>query len=170
MSRFKGGDVEENVSCNLIPMIDIMFLLLLFFMLSADMTQRVAEDIPLPIAEHVKEDPKQKEGYETTTVNLVGENGVWFVKIAGTAYPDWGVLKAHFTDLSLNSPDPTNKPGARLNDPNNPYYSSRAIMLRADANAPYKEVQRLIQTCAKTGLWKIEVVAVKPPPEGAKAG
>ena len=41
MSRFKAQEVEEQVACNLIPMIDIMFLLLLFFMLSAEMTQRV---------------------------------------------------------------------------------------------------------------------------------
>src|SRR5688572_29438649 len=158
MSRFKGGDVEENVACNLIPMIDIMFLLLLFFMLSADMSQRVAEDIPLPIASNVKEDPKQKEGYETTTLNLVGENGVWFAKIAGHGYPDPLMLHATLKELSDASPDPANQPGA-------PYFSSRAIMLRADANAPYKEVQRVIQACAKVGLYKIEVVAMRTPPD-----
>ena len=49
-------DVEETVACNLIPMIDIMFLLLLFFMLSADMTTRVAEDIKIPRADMIKED------------------------------------------------------------------------------------------------------------------
>ena len=46
MSRFATPQPEENVSCNLIPMIDIMFLLLLFFMLGADMT---VHSIPLVI-------------------------------------------------------------------------------------------------------------------------
>jgi biopolymer transport protein ExbD len=161
MSRFKSVDVEENVACNLIPMIDIMFLLLLFFMLSADMTQRVAEDITLPIADKVKEDPKQKEGYETTTVNLVTENGAWFVKIAGTAYPDWGHLRATLDDLAKASPEPGNAAGG--------FFSSRAIMLRAEADAPYKEVQRLIQLCSAVGLYKIEVVAAKPAPDAKKA-
>ena len=50
MSRFKSVEAEEQVACNLIPMIDIMFLLLLFFMLSADMTQRDTEDLTLPVA------------------------------------------------------------------------------------------------------------------------
>lgn len=154
MSRFKAAEAEENVACNLIPMIDIMFLLLLFFMLSADMSQRVTEDIKLPIADKVKEDPKQKEGYETTTVNLVSENDAWFVKIAGHAYPDWGHLRATLDELAKASPEPGNAPGA--------FFSSRAVMLRADADAPYKEVQRVIQTCAAAGLYKIEVVATKP--------
>ena len=157
MSRFKSTDVEENVACNLIPMIDIMFLLLLFFMLSADMSQRVTEDMKLPVADKVKEDPKKKEGYETTTVNLISEDDKWFVKIAGHAYPDWGVLKAALNDLSRSDPDPGNVSGS--------YFSSRAIMLRADAEAPYKEVQRVIQTCAAVGLYKIEVVATKPAPD-----
>ena len=157
MSRFKSIDVEENVACNLIPMIDIMFLLLLFFMLSADMTQRVTEDIKLPIAEMVKEDPKQKEGYETTTVNLVGESDNWYVKIAGTAFTDWNDLKARLNELAQDSPDPSNVPGT--------FYSSRAIMLRAASDAPFRSVQRLIQMCAAVGLYKLEVVAYKSDPD-----
>src|SRR5215510_5958925 len=70
MSRFKSMDVEENVQCNLIPMIDIMFLLLLFFMLSADMTQREFEDIVLPKADQVKEDDNKKGEELFTTLNI----------------------------------------------------------------------------------------------------
>lgn len=161
MSRFKSIEAEENVACNLIPMIDIMFLLLLFFMLSADMSQRVTEDIKLPIAEMVKEDPKQKETYGTTTVNLVGEGDKWFVKIAGKAFPDWTHLKAELTEYAKLEPEPGNAPGT--------FFSARAIQLRADAEAPYKEVQRLIQLCSSVGLYKIEVVAVKPLKDGEKA-
>ena len=157
MSRFKSQDVEESVACNLIPMIDIMFLLLLFFMLSADMTQRVTEDMKLPLADKAIEDPKEKEGYETSTVNLICENDVWFVKLAGHGYPDWGHLRATLDELARLSPDPANKAGEN--------FSSRAIMLRADSDAPYKEVQRVIQLCSTVGLYKIEVVAIKPTPD-----
>ena len=47
---FKTIKAEEDVSPNLIPMIDIMFLLLLFFMLNADMSQRELEELTPPIA------------------------------------------------------------------------------------------------------------------------
>src|SRR6187455_2261644 len=46
---------------NLIPMIDIMFLLLLFFMLGADMGQRELEEVMLPKAMSMKEDKENKE-------------------------------------------------------------------------------------------------------------
>ena len=156
MSRFKSMDVEENVACNLIPMIDIMFLLLLFFMLSADMTTRVAEDIVMPRADMIKEDQKSAAGYETTVVNLIGEGDNWYVKILGQGFPDWNLLKFKLNEMAQAEPDSDNKPGS--------YFTSRAIMLRAEANAPYKAVQRLIQMCAKLGYYKIEVVAMKPDP------
>jgi biopolymer transport protein ExbD len=154
MGRLKQVESEENVACNLIPMIDIMFLLLLFFMLSADMSQRVTEDIKLPVADMVKEDPKQEEGYKSVTVNLVSENDVWFVKIAGHSYQDWGQLRQALHEFAQAEPELDNAPGA--------FFSRTAIMLRAESEAPYKEVQRLIQLCSKVGLYKIEVVATKP--------
>ncbi len=61
MSRRKVPGVQEDVQCNLIPMIDIMFLLLLFFMLSADMGQREFADVILPQADQVKGGPQGKE-------------------------------------------------------------------------------------------------------------
>ena len=158
MSRFKSMDVEENVACNLIPMIDIMFLLLLFFMLSADMTQRTIEDVALPLAEEAKEDPKQSEAYKTLTVNLVKEeDGNFYVKIAGKQYSDWAVLKADLSEHARAEPEDNADPKA--------FFSKTAINLRADKNAPYKEVQRLIQLCSSVGLYKIEIGASKPPPD-----
>jgi len=163
MSRFKSQDVEENVACNLIPMIDIMFLLLLFFMLSADMTQRVAEDMVLPVADRAKEDVNKQDNFGTTVVNIVEEPpGSWVVKIRSKAYPDWGVLKAELAEIAKSSPpDPANKPGEN--------FSSQTISIRCEANAPYKEAQRLIQLCGQVNLYKIELVAVKTPPEPTKS-
>jgi hypothetical protein len=70
-NRFKGPDAEENVACNLIPMIDIMFLLLLF-MLGADMSARELEEVVLPKADQVADESKIKQEGEgaRTTVNI----------------------------------------------------------------------------------------------------
>src|SRR5215470_4595814 len=70
MSKFQGPDVEESVACNLIPMIDIMFLLLLFFMLGADMSQRELEEVELPKADQVKEEAKVKDQNAARRVNV----------------------------------------------------------------------------------------------------
>src|SRR4029077_5262378 len=68
--RFKPPDVEESVACNLIPMVDIMFLLLLFFMLGADMTQREKADLVLPTASEIKGNEKVKSPEPQTIVNI----------------------------------------------------------------------------------------------------
>src|SRR5262245_65168899 len=62
MGRHKNKvKTEEELNPNLIPMIDIMFLLLLFFMLGADMGQRELEEVMLPKAMSMKEDKEKKE-------------------------------------------------------------------------------------------------------------
>ena len=70
MRKRKPPVVKEDVTCNLIPMVDIMFLLLLFFILGADMTQREQADLVLPTASEIKEDEKVKSEDPTTTVNV----------------------------------------------------------------------------------------------------
>ncbi|HET6201582.1 MAG TPA: biopolymer transporter ExbD, partial [Planctomycetota bacterium] len=66
MPRFKVPEVQEEVPCNLIPMIDIMFLLLLFFMLGADMGHRDLETVRLPNAENAKTDTQQEKDQRLT--------------------------------------------------------------------------------------------------------
>src|SRR5437867_13406542 len=61
MSKAKILQIQEDVSPNLMPMIDIMFLLLLFFMLGADMGQRELEEVMLPKALSMKEEKENKE-------------------------------------------------------------------------------------------------------------
>jgi biopolymer transport protein ExbD len=127
-------------------------------MLSADMTQRVAEDMTLPRADQAEEDTKTKEAFEHTVINIVAEGSGYVVKIAGRAYTFDQSLKPMLKELADSTPEPP--------DPANPTakYSSRKIMIRAEATAPYKEVQRFIQMCgaADIGLYKTELVAVNP--------
>src|SRR5262245_43006067 len=69
--RSGAREIDADVSPNLIPMIDIMFLLLLFFMLGADMGHRELEEVVLPPALSVKED-KEAEGQKNDrlTINI----------------------------------------------------------------------------------------------------
>src|SRR5690349_5086120 len=136
MSRFKSPDVEESVPCNLIPMIDIMFLLLLLFMLGADMTQRELEDVVLPQADQAKEDSKEKtdsggfltinvyhDGGKQTCAAYTAKGGIcadashWVIAIRGKRYTLGGPddinprleLEAK---QELEPPDPAN-PGSK---------------------------------------------------------
>lgn len=170
MGRFKGPDAEESVACNLIPMIDIMFLLLLFFMLGADMSARERADLELPKADQVQEDDKTiTEGESITTVNLqhtapgcanyggsaiCRESGHWMYTVRSVDYT-LQTLETELASLAKLDPDPDSPPGAKP-------LSARKILIRADHMAPYGDVQKLIEVCAKVGLYKIEVAAARP--------
>ena len=107
MSKKAKVKVEEDVSCNLIPMIDIMFLLLLFFMLGADMGQRELEEVRLPVASSVKEDKGAVKDKLTVNVYHVYDNVVkckpyadgdicvdethWIIGVRGNPFTYWWV-------------------------------------------------------------------------------
>ena len=175
MGKFQGPEAEESVACNLIPMIDIMFLMLLFFMLGADMTQREQAELVLPTASEVKEDDKVKSEDPTTTVNIQHSDagggkcpinasgrycraeGHWAIVIRGREVPRAALkdqLQAE-ADEALE-PDVDPAAGVRL--------SARKIIIRADRAAPYGDVNKIIEVAGQVGIYKIEVGAAVPAP------
>ena len=173
--RFKTETVEENVGCNLIPMIDIMFLLLLFFMLGADMSQRELEDVILPKADQVQQESKTKAANEggVTTVNIFHRHNTggfscatydgkqvcremdhWLIAIRSNYYNLETITSALDFEAKLELEDAPNADGKTL--------SKRHVMIRADENAPYGFIQKVIEACAATGIYMIEVAAAKP--------
>jgi biopolymer transport protein ExbD len=175
MRRKNKIQVKEDVTCNLIPMVDIMFLLLLFFILGADMTQREQAELVLPTASEIKESEKVRSATEPlTTVNIqhrqesggfqcpVNKAGGfcrdqehWLYVIRAKEYPHASLkdqLKIE-ADESLE-PDIDPQAGVRL--------SARKVIIRADRTAPYGDIQKVIETCGQVGIYKIEVGAAVP--------
>jgi biopolymer transport protein ExbD len=175
--KFHGPAAEESVACNLIPMIDVMFLLLLFFMLGADMTQRELEEVRLPKADACQTEPIECFGPGRTTVNVFhasarsGESsgvacalheagGVcrdpahWLVAIRGFELGAGEVASVLKDEAEL---------GRERGEPSaSGATSAREVMIRADEGAPYAVVQKLIEGCASAGLWRIVVAAARP--------
>ncbi len=175
MARYKPPAVQEDVTCNLIPMIDVMFLLLLFFMLGADMGQRDLEEVVLPLADMVKEDSNQRETEERTTVNvhhkleskgfacavykagnICRDESHWLIAIRGKEFTRDTINLQLQVEADLDrEAEPDKASGRRL--------SKRKVMVRADQGAPYGYVQKVIEACALALIYKIEVGAAKPP-------
>ena len=171
----KKMSIQEDITPNLIPMIDIMFLLLLFLMISSDMGQRELEDVRLPMADVVKKDEptEEKEGADRLTINIYHiaqksaectvywkDEGVcrderhWRIGIKGTDYTDMDKLLAVL--------DKAAEAGRKRTDPNAPKVSERKVMIRADGAAPYGMPQKAMNVCAKAGMYKIDVGAAQP--------
>jgi biopolymer transport protein ExbD len=153
---------QEHVNPNLIPMIDIMFLLLLFFMLGADMGHRELETVRLPEAAQATKDTQQdKEGRLTINANhreqvtcptyaskkVCRDDAHWEIAFRGKNCTDPEVLAKALSDAG-------NPPAGPLSD--------RRVMIRADAGAPFGLAQRAMNVCAQKGIFKIEVGAAKP--------
>jgi biopolymer transport protein ExbD len=175
MSAKKGPTIQEDITPNLIPMIDIMFLLLLFLMIASDMGQRELEDVILPKATVVVEDkPDQdKEKEERLTINIhhvlpqktsckaYDEGGIcredahWRLGIKGTDFTDMKVFNAHLEKAAA----PSRK------EPGKSKKSERKVMIRADGSAPFGMPQKAINECANVGMYKIDVGAAKPAEE-----
>ena len=158
-------ELEENVSPNLIPMVDIMFLLLLFLMLGSDMGQRQFEEVFLPQvdASAVKED-KEGEGKNVTVIN------VYHQEPAGEAkcefYEKGGICttKSHWRiGVRGNDYTPQNIGTLLKEDAKDSVMvgtvSERRVAIRADQAAIYEYVQKVIEACAQAGIYKIELGA-----------
>jgi biopolymer transport protein ExbD len=158
----KKVQAAEHVTPNLIPMIDIMFLLLLFFMLGADMGQRELESVRLPKADQVqKDEPHDRDARLTINANHREQ-------VHCTAYERNKVCRdeAHWS-LTFRGEDCTDSKKlvtalARTPDPQNRPLNERRVMIRADGAAPFGLAQRAMNACAQNGIYKVEVGAAKP--------
>ena len=172
MSKRKIPPVKEDISPNLIPMIDIMFLLLLFFMLGADMSQREMAEVVLPTADKAKEDKGENDvNAPQTTINIshdpdvacpindnagtCREDGHWVWGISGLNY-DKTTIGPHLQILANADLEPDVDPQAGKQ------LSKRKVMIRADKAAPYGDIQKVIEISGQAGIYKVEIGAARP--------
>ncbi|HVY60956.1 MAG TPA: biopolymer transporter ExbD [Planctomycetota bacterium] len=163
----KQVQTSEGINPQIIPMIDIMFLLLLFFMLGADMGQRELEEVKLPVADGVKEDKGDSMGdkrpltvncyhvYETEATcpayaagNVCVNDAHWRIGIKGVDYSPDKLKDVLEKEAALERHDTTNL-----------LISERLVQIRADASALYGHVQKVMNTCAEVGIYKVEIGA-----------
>jgi biopolymer transport protein ExbD len=156
---FKQIKAEEDVSPNLIPMIDIMFLLLLFFMLGADMGQRELEEVRLPKAEQAKVDPQNSKETRLTI------NAHHRTELRCEDYARSKVCrKEEHWKIVYRGEDVTEAAALALAlDRTGGALPERRVMIRADAAAPFGLAQRAMNVCATKGIYRIEVGAATPP-------
>ncbi len=162
MSSMK-AKATEYAAPNLIPMIDIMFLLLLFFMLGADMGQRELEEVRLPKADQTRKDEAADKD-NRLTINAHHRN-----EVSCTAYRDQKVCRdeAHWKIAvkGRDCSDPEVLASVLEKDSaawrGTSTLSERRVMIRADGSAPYALAQRAMNICATQGIYKVEVGAAK---------
>lgn len=166
---------------NVIPMVDIMFLLLLFFMLTADFGGRELEEVMLATGKSIKED-KQDEAKDRVNMNIFHTPTT---KESGTVTcPDFDAKKACRDVTHWNIAVRGKRMGSKQleqwakdkarehkkfkehksdKDADDPMVPTELrVMIRADQRVPFKFVQVCQEKLATSGIYKLEYGAAEP--------
>ena len=153
-------DPETEMEMNMTPMIDVVFLLIIFFMVITDMTQQDLEDLQLPVAMNaIPDKPDPKEFRPIVNIKIDGSMWVKRKVYFDPEKPDeYQQIRDFLSDVA-------NRMKKKDNLPDEP------LLIRADENTAFKEVQKLMEQCGYKGIqiWKIQLGAAEASDEEKKA-
>ena len=140
--RFRKLSQIEPVPMQLAPMIDILFLLLMFFIITFNSAQQETEiDIAVPAADEGK--PKENSNIGEIIVN-VKKDGT--VVVEGQQLTQEQLLSRLQLIASV--------------------HKDQAVILRSDENSYYKFTMNVLNTCQKAGIWNVSFATREPEKEG----
>lgn len=128
---------HRRASFNMTPMIDVVFLLVVFFLLSSHLARRENQlELPLPTARTGQPDALD---HPLLTLNVLADGRLF---LAG---------KSVAADQLLPR---LQRAIARLGD-------QLELRLRADRHTPYDRVEPALQAAAAAGLWNVNVAVLR---------
>lgn len=153
---------QDEAKPNLTPMIDMTFLLVVFFMVTIDLSQKEFVKLSLPFARVGKPDDKEGE-FKRLIVNLLASGDIMlkgnrYNLATGDPQQQLAALVKLRDELQMLTADP------RMREDDNS--SKTPVMIHGDRNARWQYVQWIMQVCAEPaiGVYKIQF-AVKGPTE-----
>jgi biopolymer transport protein ExbD len=163
-------DPETTIEIDMTPMIDVVFQLIIFFMLLMDMSQDELEQLHLPVA--VTASPDEPDPTVIRPVINILSTGEILVKRALLYDPNaddqYSKLKEFLAGMAKRMPkEPLNE-----DQPNGPKVPANAILIRADRSTPFKHIQKVMEVCGiqDIQIWKVQLAAAEAAPaEGTGA-
>ena len=139
----KGSDGADDIQLNMTPMIDVVFNLIIFFMIVTDMSQKELEQLVLPMSTQAVEDTGDEQE-RRVIINITKKNPETFkddhevdITIKGKDY-DLDKLKEELFVHADSNRD--------MLDPAQP--SEIFCLIRCDKDIRWREVQWVMQACA----------------------
>jgi biopolymer transport protein ExbD len=129
----------EPATFQMAPMIDIVFLLLIFFIVTGQLSKSETElDVSVPTTAEGA-DPQRVQGEKI--INVLADGRV-IVDKTPLSQEELFLMMQKLAELYKNQP----------------------IRLRADAKTEYQHVINVISTCTKAGIWNISFATQRPQP------
>ncbi len=165
---FKKPEQDEGKP-NLTPMIDMTFLLVVFFMITIDLSQKEFVQVNLPFARKGVVDKQEKyRDIPRLVVNLLNDGNIMF---KGFQYPlATGSPAEQLTSLvALRDELQTLTANPEWREPDQS--SKIHVMIHGDRSARWQYVQWIMQICAEPtiGVYKIQFAVKAPSAEEEEA-
>jgi biopolymer transport protein ExbD len=146
---------QEATKMDMTPMIDVVFQLIIFFMLITDLTQQDLAALKLPMAETAKKDETEKG---RMVINIQKDGNIVIKRVPYSTLDDPDTINAMRTFLSNEVAK------GKLEEDGT---SERSLLIRADQETEFKHIQKLMRLCAENGvrIYKIDLAASEPKKE-----
>lgn len=140
---------DETVEVNLTPLIDVVFLLLIFFMVTTTFDRHARLKVSLP-----ESSVKSTQQQDNPLVLAIDARGNYFLNDRQIVNQQLDTLKQAIQKVVAQSANAKNNGGAVD-------YSSVSLVLRADGNAPHKSVVRAMDAASQLGMTKLSIATVE---------
>jgi biopolymer transport protein ExbD len=138
--NLRPGHKEESVEINLTPLIDVVFLLLIFFMVSTTFDRHARMKVALP-----ESSTKSLQQQDAPLVLSIDAKGNYFLN------------DRQLVNQSLK----TLKQAIRKTVGNEAAITNTSLVLRADANTPHQFVVRAMDAASQLGMSKLSIATVE---------
>ena len=134
----------EGCEMNMTPMIDVVFQLIIFFIVTLKMTENFNPDIILEDGKHGEIITADNQPTQTIEIE-VSRRTVLFPK---------GRISINNASLDIATLEGIIR--SRYNK-----FGSFPVMVRADYRTRHEDVKRVMDACTRNGVWKIGFIAVQ---------
>ncbi len=149
--RRRKSDGSGETQMDLTPMIDVVFQLIIFFMIVTDMTSADYVSLTLPQARNAQKPDGSEKDFIVVNIQKEKEGGRNIFRIRGAKLPTYKDL-AKVIEIEAAA---ARKPGQKLSD--------LKVIIRCDQDVEYKYVQDVFKACSMNKVWKVAVAADQPP-------
>ncbi len=139
--NLRPGHQEENVDVNLTPLIDVVFLLLIFFMVTTTFDRHAKLKVSLP-----ESSAKVSQQQSEPLVLSIDAKGNYFLNERQIVNQQLDTLKQALQKvISKDGQD----------------YKDVTLVLKADANTPHQSVVRAMDAASQLGLTKLSIATIQ---------
>lgn len=131
------SEASEGGGFDMTPMIDVTFLLIIFFMCVTEMQDASKSQLQLPRSKNGERDDQPAPG--RIVINVLKTGTIEINRRPFDLDTLKGMLKEHYT-LSMREGEE---------------HSDKAVLIRGDKDAEWGMIQRVMAACMEARLWKI---------------